>query len=235
MDVEHVEDTPLIQFRQAEQRGPGMTSNDALVITALLANYEVGRIFIDLGSLVDILFSKAYDQMQLGDVPLKVINTSLCGFVGEVVHSRGMISLPLTLGETPLGMAHVLKFLVVDIPSAYNVILGRPTLNAFQAVVSTYHMIIKFLVNGGVGFMVTQGGIKADPANKGHPRNGTPTNINELIVKQVKGEYEAKEKSMIRYLQQTEELKMKFKSFKLQQIPRGDMAKQTTSLSWPAL
>ncbi|KAL0309202.1 UNVERIFIED_CONTAM: hypothetical protein Sradi_5862500 [Sesamum radiatum] len=128
-----------------------MTSNDALVIIALLANYEVGRIFIDLGSSVDILFSKAYDQMQLGDVPLKIINTSLCGFVGEVVHSRGMISLPLTLGETPLGMAHVLKFLVVDIPSAYNVILGRPTLNAFQAVVSTYHMKIKFLVNSGVG------------------------------------------------------------------------------------
>ncbi|KAL0453046.1 UNVERIFIED_CONTAM: hypothetical protein Slati_1282700 [Sesamum latifolium] len=45
----------------------------------------------------------------------------------------------------------LLKFLVVDVPSAYNVILGRPTLNAFQAVISTYHMKIKFPTPGGVG------------------------------------------------------------------------------------
>ncbi|KAL0386592.1 UNVERIFIED_CONTAM: hypothetical protein Slati_4545100 [Sesamum latifolium] len=45
----------------------------------------------------------------------------------------------------------VLKFLVVDVPSAYNVILGRPTLNTFQAVISTYHMKIKFSTPDGVG------------------------------------------------------------------------------------
>ncbi|KAL0408344.1 UNVERIFIED_CONTAM: Transposon Ty3-G Gag-Pol polyprotein [Sesamum radiatum] len=43
------------------------------------------------------------------------------------------------------------EFLVVDVPSAYNVILGRPTLNAFQAVISTYHMKIKFPTPKGVG------------------------------------------------------------------------------------
>ncbi|KAL0367565.1 UNVERIFIED_CONTAM: hypothetical protein Sradi_3646600 [Sesamum radiatum] len=36
-------------------------------------------------------------------------------------------------------------------PSAYNVILVRPTLNAFRAIIFTYHMKIKFLVVGGVG------------------------------------------------------------------------------------
>ncbi|KAL0303335.1 UNVERIFIED_CONTAM: hypothetical protein Sradi_6201600 [Sesamum radiatum] len=34
----------------------------------------------------------------------------------------------------------LLKFLVVDVPSVSNVILGRPMLNTFQAVISTYHM-----------------------------------------------------------------------------------------------
>ncbi|KAL0412102.1 UNVERIFIED_CONTAM: hypothetical protein Slati_3799900 [Sesamum latifolium] len=37
----------------------------------------------------------------------------------------------------------------------------------------------------------------------------------QLIVKQVNGEYEAKEESMVQYLQQIEELKPKFKSFQL--------------------
>ena len=33
---------------------------------------------------------------------------------------------------------------MVDVPSVYNVILGRPTLNQARAVVSTYNLVIKF-------------------------------------------------------------------------------------------
>ncbi|KAL0409535.1 UNVERIFIED_CONTAM: hypothetical protein Sradi_1887900 [Sesamum radiatum] len=95
IDVERVKDAPLIQFDQEEQRGPRTTSNDALVITALLANYEIVRVFIDSGSSADILFGEAC-------CPLEAVDTSLYGFAGEVVHPRGMISLPLTLGTSPL-------------------------------------------------------------------------------------------------------------------------------------
>ncbi|KAL0448938.1 UNVERIFIED_CONTAM: hypothetical protein Slati_1450200 [Sesamum latifolium] len=102
MEVEPANDASLIQFDQEEQSGPRVPGNDALVITALLANYEIERIFIDSGSSADILFGEAYDQMQLGDVPLEEVDTSLYGFVGEVIHPRGMISLPLTLGTSPL-------------------------------------------------------------------------------------------------------------------------------------
>ncbi|KAL0387789.1 UNVERIFIED_CONTAM: hypothetical protein Sradi_2660700 [Sesamum radiatum] len=98
LDVEAMEDTPLIQFGQAKRPGPKNAHNDALVITILLGNYEVGCIFTDLGSSADILFGDAYDQMQLGDTPVKKVNTSLYGFTGEVVHPQVMISLPLTLG-----------------------------------------------------------------------------------------------------------------------------------------
>ncbi|KAL0361944.1 UNVERIFIED_CONTAM: Retrovirus-related Pol polyprotein from transposon [Sesamum radiatum] len=144
-------DTPLIQFGRAERSCPQATHNDALVITAILANYEVGRIFIDSGSSADILFGEAYDQMQLGDVSLEKVNTSLYGFAEVVMHPRGMVSLPLTMGKGTTRKTCLLKFLVVDVPSAYNVILGRPTLNTFQAVIFTYHMKIKFPTPGGVG------------------------------------------------------------------------------------
>ncbi|KAL0458488.1 UNVERIFIED_CONTAM: hypothetical protein Slati_0476000 [Sesamum latifolium] len=63
LDVEAREDAPLIQFGQAERSGPKTSQNDALVITASLANYEVGGIFIDSRSSADILFGEAYDQM----------------------------------------------------------------------------------------------------------------------------------------------------------------------------
>ena len=42
-------------------------------------------------------------------------------------------------------------FLVVDCLSAYNAILGRPTLNLWKAVTSTYHLMIKFPTDYGVG------------------------------------------------------------------------------------
>ncbi|KAL0458442.1 UNVERIFIED_CONTAM: hypothetical protein Slati_0471400 [Sesamum latifolium] len=140
-----------LPFYRAERSGPRTSHNDALVITATLANYEVGRIFIDSRSSADILFGETYDQMQLGDVSLEKVNTSLYEFAGEVVHPRGMVSLPLTMRIGTTRRTCILKFLVVDVPSAYNVILRRPTLNAFHAVISTYHMKIKFSTPGRVG------------------------------------------------------------------------------------
>ncbi|KAK4409401.1 hypothetical protein Sango_0013100 [Sesamum angolense] len=128
MDVEPTNSAPLIPFDQEERRGPKTQSNDTLVNIALLANYEIERVFIDSGSSIDILFGEAYDQMQLGDVPLETVDTSLYGFARDVVHSRGMVSVPLTLGIIPLRKTCLLKFLVVDIPSAYNVILGSQCL-----------------------------------------------------------------------------------------------------------
>ncbi|KAK4389974.1 hypothetical protein Sango_2060700 [Sesamum angolense] len=151
MEVEPANDAPLIQFDQEELRGLRTQGNDALVITALLANYEIKHVFIDSGSSADILFGETYDQMQLGGAPFEAVDTFLYGFAGEVVHPRGMVSIRLTLGTTPLRKTCLLKFLVMDIPSAYNVILGRRTLNAFRAIISTYHMKIKFSVIGGVG------------------------------------------------------------------------------------
>ena len=41
-------------------------------------------------------------------------------------------------------------FLVVDCSFAYNAILGRPTLNSWKVVTSTYHLMIKFPTKYGV-------------------------------------------------------------------------------------
>ncbi|KAL0367751.1 UNVERIFIED_CONTAM: hypothetical protein Sradi_3665200 [Sesamum radiatum] len=86
LGIEIIEDAPIIQLGRAERSGPQTIHNDTLVITAMLANYEVRRIFVDSESSADILFREAYDQMQLGDVSLEKVNTSLYGFAGEVVY-----------------------------------------------------------------------------------------------------------------------------------------------------
>ena len=47
-------------------------------------------------------------------------------------------------------MTRQLDFLVVDCPSSYNVIIGRPTLNKWKAATSTYCLKVKFLIDNGV-------------------------------------------------------------------------------------
>ena len=44
-----------------------------------------------------------------------------------------------------------MTFLVVGCSSAYNAILGRPTFNSWKAVTSTYHLMIKFPTDYGMG------------------------------------------------------------------------------------
>ena len=48
-------------------------------------------------------------------------------------------------------MTRQLDFLVVDCPSSYNVIIGRPTLSKWKAATSTYCLKVKFLTDNGVG------------------------------------------------------------------------------------
>ena len=48
-------------------------------------------------------------------------------------------------------MTHQLDFLVVDCPSSYNVIIGRPTLNRWKEAMSTYCLKVKFPTDNVVG------------------------------------------------------------------------------------
>ena len=45
------------------------------------------------------------------------------------------------------------KFLIVDASFSYNMLLGRPSLNAIKAIPSAYHKMIKFPTTSGVGMV----------------------------------------------------------------------------------
>ena len=56
----------------------------------------------------------------------------------------------ITVGTHSRQLTRQLGFLVVDCPSSYNVIIGRPTLNGWKAATSTYCLKVKFLTDNGV-------------------------------------------------------------------------------------
>jgi hypothetical protein len=53
----------------------------------------------------------------------------------------------------------MVKFLLVDRPSAYNAILGRTALNDLKVVTSTSHWKIKFLTKKGIGEVKREQGV----------------------------------------------------------------------------
>ena len=78
-------------------------------------------------------------------------NAPLVGFGGIRVYPLGAVTLSVTIRDYPQQITKVLTFLIVDCSSAYNSILGWPSLNSWKAVTSTYHLIIKFSTEYGVG------------------------------------------------------------------------------------
>ena len=67
------------------------------------------------------------------------------------VQPVGTIVLPVVVGTYPQQITKEVNFLVADCASSYNAIIGRPTLNSWKAVTSTYHLSIKFPTEHGVG------------------------------------------------------------------------------------
>ncbi|XP_073137462.1 uncharacterized protein [Henckelia pumila] len=151
IDSQTVNTGPTLSFGPKDLKGVSSNHNDALVIRAMVANYDVARIFVDSGSSVNVLFQEAIDQMDLGQYKMEPVVTSLFGFTGYAIRPVGLVHLPLTLGKGNGRKTRIVSFIIVDAPSAYNTILGRPAMTTFMAVASALHQKIKFPVGKEVG------------------------------------------------------------------------------------
>ncbi|KAJ8422439.1 hypothetical protein Cgig2_019156 [Carnegiea gigantea] len=73
----------------------------------------------------------------------------LLGFGGQEVNPTGLIRLPVRFGDKLKSKNLEVDFLVVDVPTAYNVILGRPTLHKVKAVIAPYLIQLQFDADDG--------------------------------------------------------------------------------------
>ena len=142
-----------ITFSASDMEGCQHSHDDPLVIKVVVANKTIHRVLVDNGSLADIIFTSAFEKMGIGREKLEPVNACLRGFSRERVLPLRSIQLVLTLGDPPCQATTTVIFLIVDAPSAYNMLLGRPSLNSIRAIPSAYHMVIKFPTENGVGMV----------------------------------------------------------------------------------
>ena len=116
-----------------------------------IKGFNTRRMLVDNGSSTDIIYMTANHQLRLDPKCLQPFKSPLVSFSGDRIYPKGIISLRVTTGTHPAQITKQVDFLIVDCPSSYNVILGRPTLNQIKAANSTYCLKVKFPTPHGIG------------------------------------------------------------------------------------
>ncbi|CAL1393526.1 unnamed protein product [Linum trigynum] len=75
----------------------------------------------------------------------------LVGFSKNQVPVLGILPLQVRIGNDQQTVENTINFHVIDCPSTYNCILGRPFLHQVRAIPSTLHLKLKFPTISGVG------------------------------------------------------------------------------------
>jgi len=136
-------------FTKADLRDVVPNDNDMVVISVVTAGRRVHRVLVDQGSSADIMFWTTFNKLQLSPDQLRPYTGYLYGFAGDQVEVRGPFLLRITFTYGVASRTKNIRYLVVNALSAYNILLGRPTLNRLRVVASTRHMKMKLPNLGG--------------------------------------------------------------------------------------
>jgi hypothetical protein len=114
-----------------------------MVIFYVIKGYLVHSVLVDTGSAVDIIFAKAFRQMQEPDDKIHDATHPLCGFEGRKIAALGKMTMPVTFGYVHDTRTEQVFFDIVDMEYPYNAIIGRRTLNAFEAILHPAYLCMK--------------------------------------------------------------------------------------------
>ncbi|XP_026416484.1 uncharacterized protein LOC113311912 [Papaver somniferum] len=109
--------------------------NNPLVLTLPVSGWNIKKILIDGGSLVNVLFYDTFKRMKLNDEQLMSSYYTIYGFNRASTKPLGDIVLEVKAVRMKVST----RFSVVDAPSPYNAIIGRRWVHKLNGVAATYH------------------------------------------------------------------------------------------------
>jgi hypothetical protein len=115
-----------------------------LVLKAQIGAYDVDRIFMDAGSGINLIYAKTLRAMHISLEFLKPTDCSFHEIVpGSANYPLGRIALNVCFGNQQNYRREKLDFEVMDWPSQYHAILGRPAFSRFMAVPHYTYLVLK--------------------------------------------------------------------------------------------
>jgi hypothetical protein len=125
--------------------------NTPLVLKAQIGGYDVDRVFMDAGSGINLINAKTLRPMHISLEFLKPTDCSFHGIVpGCTNYPLGRIALDVCFGNRLNYMREKLEFEVMNWPSQYHAILGRPAFLRFMAVPHYTYLVLKILGPNGI-------------------------------------------------------------------------------------
>jgi hypothetical protein len=114
-----------------------------MVISCVIKGFLVHNVLVDTGSATDIIFAKAFRQMQEPEDKIHDATHPLCGFGGRQIVALGKMAMSVTFGYVHNTRSEQVVFDIVDMEYPYNAIIGRGTLNAFEAILHPAYLCMK--------------------------------------------------------------------------------------------
>ncbi|GFS34533.1 hypothetical protein Acr_00g0034510 [Actinidia rufa] len=135
-EIEHTadeeEDLPLepgsITFTKTDPKRVRHSHSDPLVIQLRMNNYDMKRILVDTRSSIEMMYYDLFKQLKLTQLDLKQARAPLVGFNAQSHLPLGTMTFKVRAGFQEL----MTEFVVVDIPSPYNIIVGRDWLHKMK-------------------------------------------------------------------------------------------------------
>jgi hypothetical protein len=114
-----------------------------MVISCVIKGFLINNVLVDTGSAGDIIFAKAFRQMQEPEDKIHDATHPLCGFRGRQIAALGKITMPVTFGFIHKTRTEHVVFDIVDMEYPYNAIIGRGILNVFEAILHPAYICMK--------------------------------------------------------------------------------------------
>ena len=128
-----------IAFTQQDLAMVHLPHDDPLVVKLQIDSSVVGRVLIDGGSSVDVLFLSTFENMGLNRVTLRPTCQPIFAFNSSQVSPLGIATLKVHAAERCLDV----DFVVIDCQSSFNAIMGRGWIHAMHGVASTLHQVLR--------------------------------------------------------------------------------------------
>lgn len=144
----------MTSFSRKDLEGVMAHENDPMVIKLQICDWIIKRVLINPRSSADVLYMEAFKGMNFDTTELLPFKGTLVEVSAEHVQVLGHLPIMTTFGSRDHAKSIQVRYVIINVASPYNIIIGRPLLNALKATLSILYLTLKYpLEDGRVGIV----------------------------------------------------------------------------------